>query len=263
MSADGPVWRRFADRHPYLLAGAEPRPGAPVLVVVHGISRNAAEQARAFHEAARKAGTVLLAPLFARDSCPDYQCLGRRGLRADLLLEGMLAELAARYALAVERFHLFGFSGGAQFAHRYALAYPDRIRTLTLAAAGWYTWLTQARRFPYGLAPHPRLADLRFDAAAFLQLPLRLFVGERDVEADPHLRRHPWLDRRQGIHRRERAHRWIAHLRRTAAALGLRPDLRLEELAGCGHDFRACVRRGGLAHRLSEVLQPACEGVVS
>ncbi len=244
-------------RFPYWLAGAAPGPGVPLLVAVHGISRNAEEHARAFHAAAARAGLAVLAPLFSAELFPDYQRLGRRGLRADLLLEAILAELRARFGLEVERFHLFGFSGGAQFAHRYALAQAARVRSLQLAAAGWYSRLDPGRRFPHGTAPCRALADLRFDPVSFLHLPIAVFVGARDVEVDERLRRGARLEREQGRNRRERARRWVLHLRAQAERLGLRPRIRFAELPGCGHDFTACVREGGLVTRVLGALAAA------
>lgn len=116
--------------------------GVSLLVCVHGISRNAEEHAAAFAERAANRGLVVVAPLFERERFPDYQRLGRRGrgARADLALDAIVSEVGATAGVDVERFYLTGFSGGAQFAHRYAFAFPHRVAALALAAADWYTF---------------------------------------------------------------------------------------------------------------------------
>lgn len=221
-------------------------------MAVHGISRNAREHAERFHAAAARCGVTVLAPLFGERDFPDYQRIGRRGLRADLALEAMLARLAAERGAEIRRIRLFGFSGGAQFAHRFALARPHRVETLVLAAAGWYTRLDPHRRFPAGIAPAPHFADLRFEPAAFLCLPVLVLVGEEDRDpADPSLRHAPRLDRLQGPHRLARGRRWIEHLHAAAAELGIAGRFLFDLLPASGHDFAACAdpARGDLVRR--------------
>ena len=232
--------------HPtFWMAGAVEDPRAPVLVCVHGISRNAEEQARTFHGSARRAGWVVVAPLFDEGAFPDYQRLGRRGRRADLALLAVLAEVEARRGHPAGRVALFGFSGGAQFAHRFALAWPEVVGDLFLAAAGWYTMPDPRRRFPYGLAWSRRLPDLLFHLGAFLRRRIRVFVGEEDVVCDEAVRRHPRIDPVQGHDRLERARRWCAALAATARAQGLPCDVRFDVLPGVGHDFAACADPAG------------------
>jgi len=231
---------------------------SPVLVAVHGISRNAAEHAEAFGAVAASCGAVLMAPLFSRELFPDYQRLGRRGrgLRADLALEAMLSDLRQRLGIAARRIHLFGFSGGAQFAHRYALAHPERVAGLILASAGWYTLPDPELPFPRGLAPCARLPDLRFSLAPLLRIPTTVLVGELDRVRDETLNRHPLLDRRLGTDRFARARRWVELLESAAGELGIRPRLRFRSLPRSDHDFTTCIApdRGDLAARVRDCL---------
>ncbi len=235
---------------------AEERP--PILVAVHGISRNAAEHAEAFSAVAARHGAVLLAPLFPKDLFPDYQRLGRRGrgLRADLALEAMLSDVRHRLGIDTRRIHLFGFSGGAQFAHRYALAYPERIASLMLAAAGWYTLPDPALPFPRGLAPCERLPDLRFSLPAFLRIPVTVLVGELDRLRDEALNQSRLVDRRLGTNRFERGRRWLTLLESSAEKLGIRARLRFVALPASDHEFAHCIApdRGDLPSRLEDCL---------
>ena len=56
--------------------------GAPVLVSMHGISRNAVEQAQVFAEFCENRGAVLLVPIFTKGMHDDYQRLGQRHSRS-------------------------------------------------------------------------------------------------------------------------------------------------------------------------------------
>ncbi|MDX1606735.1 MAG: hypothetical protein R3202_11120, partial [Candidatus Competibacterales bacterium] len=76
----GRVQRRRLAGHPwqkyFLYQPSDCTEGAPVLVVVHGISRNARAQAQAFASLAERFGVVVVAPLFPRTRFPRYQQLG-------------------------------------------------------------------------------------------------------------------------------------------------------------------------------------------
>ena len=59
------------------------------------------------------------------------------------------------------RVDLVGFSGGAQFAHRFAMLYPGCVRRVVVAAAGWYTYIDPSRPFPLAAAPATPAAAAR------------------------------------------------------------------------------------------------------
>jgi pimeloyl-ACP methyl ester carboxylesterase len=228
---------------------SDPAPDAEPLVAVHGILRNAEEQARLFARRAASLQRPVIAPLFANDAFPRYQrAVG--SARADLALLDLLDVLAAEMGLATRRFALFGFSGGAQFAHRFAWLYPHRVSRLSVAAAGWYTFPDSAP-FPYGLAAakQPNLdvgANLRANLRDFLDLPIDVLVGSADNLVDKQTRSGPEIDAQQGRDRVSRAGRWTNALRAEALALGLDPRIAVHMLPGCGHNFRQCVEIGGL-----------------
>jgi poly(3-hydroxybutyrate) depolymerase len=236
----------------YLPAGID-RPRA-VLVSVHGISRNAREHAEAFAAHAERLGVAVVAPLFEERRFPDYQRIGRpgRGERADWMLESILADLPLR--TRDSRLLLTGFSGGAQFAHRFALLHPLRVMAVAPAAAGWYTFPDPQWRFPHGLAACP-WEGLSPDLEAALSLPWRVMVGERDVHHGSALRMSQRVMARQGCSRLERARNWVTEMRAAARQHGVRPDVELEILPRCGHHFSRCVRRGGFADRVATWLE--------
>jgi pimeloyl-ACP methyl ester carboxylesterase len=229
--------------------------GAPLFVAVHGISRNAPEHAGLFADYAEKHGVVLLAPYFTASGNDDYQRLGRagRGPRADLALDRMIDEAGELTGATTGKIYLFGFSGGAQFAHRYAMAHPDRIERVVVAAAGWYTFPDAAVAYPYGIGPSPDFRDVRFDPDRFLRVPIAVFVGEDDV-GDENVRRNPDVDRQQGVTRLERARNWVAAMRAAAAARGIEPRIEFESVPGIHHSFAQFMREGGLGDRVFAAL---------
>lgn len=222
------------------------------LVALHGISRNARALWHAFGPLAEAQGRALLVPHFAQNHWPRFQQIGRA--RPDLALLDLLQQAG----LCGKRVDLFGFSGGAQLAHRFAMLYPHRVGTLHLAAPGWYTLPDTGVTWPQGLGacPHQRLRS--FDAASlsrlqlshYLSLRVRLWVGALDIQRDSSLRQTADLDASQGKTRIARAERYAEAFDRAARAMGITPDITLTVLPGCGHDFTQCATVGGLAARV-------------
>ena len=179
---------------------------AHTFIAVHGITRNAAEQADFFSSFAERYGVVLIAPLFPEDRFRDYQRLGRegKGKRADFALDAIVAEVGSLFGARTSKLYLFGFSGGGQFVHRYAMAYPERVARVALAAAGWYTFPDPTMDFPLGIKRTSGLPDISFNLARFLSVPTCVLVGENDVLRDPVLKKSRRIDRQQGVTRLER-----------------------------------------------------------
>jgi len=221
-------------------------------VAVHGISRNAREQALRFAPFAEQYGVALVAPVFPRDRYSDYQRLGRlgKGERADLALECIVSEVRQLLDLRADRVHLFGFSGGGQFVHRYAMAHPERVASLAVAAAGWFTFPDADLEFPLGCRPTPDLPDLAFDRERFLRVPVHVFVGSRDRKRGPGFNRSRPLDLLQGRTRIERGRRWVSAMREAARRHRLSTPYSFEILPGCWHSFERCATRGRLGERV-------------
>lgn len=221
-----------------------PVPGR-TLVSVHGISRNARDHARLLAPLAERYGATVIAPLFDEGFFSDYQRLGRRGRgrRADLALNDILNDALG---MAPPAIRLFGYSGGGQFAHRYTLAYPDRVAALALAAPGWFTFPDPKRRYPYGLAGAHVLPGVRFEPERFLRVPTLVLVGAHDVERGASLRRSRRLDADQGCDRVARGKRWIGAMRREARRLGIATRFVFECMPNTDHDFVAAMTRDGM-----------------
>ena len=221
-----------------------PVPGR-TLVSVHGISRNARDHVRLLAPLAEQYGATVIAPLFDETFFSDYQRLGRRGRgeRADLALNDILIDALAP---TPPKIALFGYSGGGQFAHRYALAHPERVAALALAAPGWFTYPDHDQRYPYGLATDNRLPGVHFDPDQFLRIPTLVLVGAHDITRNSSLRRSERLDRAQGRNRVVRGNRWISAMKSAARQRGFTTPYVFRCLPNTDHDFVASMTRDAM-----------------
>jgi pimeloyl-ACP methyl ester carboxylesterase len=207
------------------------------LVLVHGISRNAAELVIRFAPLAERLGVPLIAPLFRKAEYGMYQQLLdlRTRARADLALIDILEDAKLRWGLSIDRFALFGFSGGGQFVHRFGMLHPHRLTACIPASSGWYTWPDDSLQWPHGFGEAP--ADI--DREMLRRLAIHVIVGERDTELDEALRRSPEIDNLQGLDRVERARRWHQAMQTSGVAL-----CTLSSLQCARHSFHSAYRRG-------------------
>lgn len=213
--------------------------GAPLVVSVHGIARNAAAHAFRLMDEADHYGLCVVAPLFEKTQFGQYQQLEdvRTGLRSDLALLDIL-DAAKRLTDADHRkILLFGYSGGAQFAHRFAMAHPSRVASTVLVGAGWYTFPNEEDPYPYGLDTRRGGFALRLDAGAFARVPQHVIVGDLDVRRDSSLRRSKRLDRTQGLTRVERAQRWVRAMQAFAPKEQASVNPTYDTLDRVGHSF--------------------------
>ncbi|HEV3010348.1 MAG TPA: hypothetical protein VGX52_15075 [Burkholderiales bacterium] len=229
--------------------------GAPIFVAVHGLSSNPTELAGVFSDLCESTGAVMVAPVFTAERHADYQRLGRagRGVRADLALDRCVAEVASLTSADAMQIHLFGYSGGAQFAHRYLMAHPHRVARAVIASAGWYTFPDTRQRFPYGIRRHRSLPGVNFDPQEFLRVPITVLVGQADV-GTAKVRSTARCNAQQGVNRLERARNWTAAMRTTAEAYGYEPCVSCIEVPEVDHSFRTFCERGALAQRVFAAL---------
>lgn len=218
---------------------------------------SAASQGREVGEMAEKLGCPLLIPLFPRPSAEGthfyadgnlyMQALSRDALsavpeelrRVDLQLLAMIeagrARLAERGTPVEPQVLLWGFSAAGDFAHRFAMLHPERVRAV---AAGGFSWpIAPQERVDATVLPYPiGLGDLGLLGVATADPEARravrwlLFRGEQDSNepldyADCFSPEHAALVRR--LFGASRAERW-ERARALYAAAGLRAELLLE-----------------------------------
>lgn len=228
----------------------------PPLVVLHGISRNADELVDLFTPEAAKSGRIVVVPYFSERRWPHFQRPSRVA-RPDRALLALLLHLATLDPAFSGRVDLFGHSGGAQLAHRFAMLYPHKAGQLSLAAAGWYCLPDTSMAYPYGLGVDETTASLtwarRHEQAlpGYLQLSVHVYIGTEDTERDETLRQTPQLDRIQGLTRVARAQTYVARFRAAALQRGIAPEIALTPLPGVSHDVAQAIHKADLAFRVT------------
>lgn len=229
---------RFAWRKP--VSG---RGGGPLLAVIHGSDRNWLAARDAFGALADQHDMTILAPLFpggvANAELHDgYKFLREPGIDYALLFDAMLASLAGQCRFNGNRIFLFGFSGGAQFALRYALINASRLAGLVVAAPGNVTLLDDRLPWWGGTRDIETVTGKPLDRTGLLRLPVHLIVGENDLDkglvergpGDPYHSPHAGL---AGATRKER----LTGLHRSLSSAGVATTLDIVKNAE--HDFAA------------------------
>jgi pimeloyl-ACP methyl ester carboxylesterase len=157
-----------------------------LLVVIHGDGRHAEEYAEQFIPFADERRYIILAPYFPEDE--RFQQLGigekEKTIRFDERLLGLVDELGGRLAVENDRFDLFGFSAGGQFAHRFLYLHPERLRSVVVASPGTVTVPRGRYDWPAGLDNLDTLANVRVNLDRVRQVRVMLTVGTEDVDDD-------------------------------------------------------------------------------
>lgn len=221
----------------------------PVVIVMHGVSRNAWGYLRSWMRLADINGFVLIIPEFRRKSWPTSREYNRGNIRdrdgrsvsasewSFTAVETIFDAVCFRYGLSAREYRIYGHSAGAQFVHRLVLQTGGaRIIAAAAANAGWYMMPDQAVRFPYGLV------GIDVDTAVLrsaLKTPMTILLGDLDDEPDsPNLR----ISRRamaQGPHRLARGLSFVASAQDTARQSGVDTRWKAEVVRGVGHSNRA------------------------
>jgi len=169
---------------PALIESAD---GVRLLVAMHGSARGAMAYRDAFAEFANRNRYIVLAPLFPvgvlGDSNPDgYKYIAEGAIRYDEVLLGMVADLEQFLGIRFPTFDLFGFSGGAHFAHRFYYLHPDRLSSVAVGAPGGVTLLDDTRDFWMGTRDFAERFGKPVDLVAMRQVRSLLLVGELDTQ---------------------------------------------------------------------------------
>lgn len=156
-----------------------------VLVDVHGTWRE--DHRPEFAEFCERHGVVLFAPLFPASviepgEMDSYKFIAFHDIRFDLLLLEMLREVTPRYRLDWGRLLLFGFSGGAQFAHRFLYLHPGVPRAVSLAAPGSVTLPDPGLAWWRGVGDLEARFGRRFDPGALRGMAVQCLVGAEDTD---------------------------------------------------------------------------------
>lgn len=219
----------------------------PLIVVFHGVQRNAEDYRNFAIALAERFGAVVAAPRFDRERFP-YESYQQGGLFADGALRPrdawtfshvprLIRALRERLGAPSRPVYLIGHSAGGQFVARLAAMTGDN-GAVRLVAANPGSHLFPDRTAPYGYGFGGLPPELGGDDALrrYLAAPLTLYLGTADNDPE-----HPSMDRgesalRQGPHRYARGLACFAAARALAAERGWEFNWRLVEAPGIAHD---------------------------
>ncbi len=220
--------------------------GGPLIVVFHGVGRNAEEYRNFAITLGERFGAIVAAPLFDKERFP-VEAYQRGGILKDGVLQPreawtyalvprLVEALRAREGQSKLPFYFVGHSAGGQFVVRMAaMAGPLGASGIVAANPGSHLFPTREAAFGYGFGGLP--AELSDDAALrrYLATPLTLYLGTADTDEA-----HASLDRsepamRQGKNRYERGLNCFAVAERLARQRGWTFAWRKVATPGVGH----------------------------
>lgn len=231
----------------------------PMLMVFHGVLRNAEEYRDHSIAMGDRFGALIVAPLFDEPTFPmaRYQLGGIVVEGKATAPEARTGEFVNRIAKEIRRregrtgmpYSLIGHSGGGQFLVRLAAFVPTEAQRIVAANPGTHTFPTVSADFPYGFGGLP--SELQSDEVlrAYLAQPLTIFLGEKDIERDEYLDTKPAADA-QGQVRFERGQNAYAAAKKLAAEKKWPFGWKLVIAAGIEHDHEQMFNHAACAEAL-------------
>lgn len=220
-------------------------PATRVVIVMHGVNRDADRYRDEWSGLARANGFILIVPEFGNADFPGSGGYNTgffaeadgtprpRSRWSFAAIEPLFDAVRQRFGTDVARYTLYGHSAGAQFVHRFVMFMPEaRIERAITANAGWYTMPDPATPFPYGTRDAPITQQ---GLARALGKPLTVLLGTADTDtAHPDLRKTDEANR-QGPHRLARGQRFYAEGQALAARLAAPFGWTIAFVPGVGH----------------------------
>ncbi len=224
---------------------------APVVMVFHGMSRNADDYRDYWISSAGKYGFMIFCPEFSEELYPSYSDSNSHYNLGNMITDytlnpkevwtySIINPIFDRIKLATgnvsESFYMFGHSAGAQFVHRSLTFLPEiKAKQAVAANAGWYTMPDTAAIYPYGLA------DSYVDNAnipLLLERELVVLLGTADTLRTSSLRQNEFTDA-QGLTRFARGHYFYNWSSSYTDKNGLEFSWSIIEVPGIGHSGSA------------------------
>ncbi len=220
-------------------------PESPILMVLHGVNRNADWYRDAWSGLSDRHGFLVLAPEFDLGQFPGGRSYNRGNMRAkggDPLpprewafnaVEALFDAAREWTGSTREGYLMFGHSAGAQFVHRMVTFMPRlRLERAVAVNAGWYTMPDTDQKYPYGLdGAGLTLAQLR---TAF-ERRMAVMLGDADNDSNHRYLHNTPAAKRQGPHRYARGQAYFDRAQAAATRHGADFAWTLEIVPGAGH----------------------------
>jgi len=220
--------------------------GGPLLVICHGVGRNAEDYRNFAITLAERFGALVVAPLFDKERFPlaRYQRGGLVGADgkvqpAEKWTYAFIPRIVARVRELEGKpdlpYYLIGHSAGGQFLVRLAAFMPGAAERIIAANAGSHLFPTREADFGYGFGGLPPELSGDDVSRRYPAAPLTLYQGTGDTVADPSMDSSPPA-MRQGPNRLARGRAAFAAAQALAKARGWEFNWRIVETEGIGHD---------------------------
>lgn len=225
---------------------ADQRQPLRVLLVLHGMGARGEAFAQSLIADADRNNWMIVAPTMPYQDYMQPALVMDDDLKISQMLLDTLDMLPARLNLKLKQHVLiYGFSRGAQLAHRFALFHPERVADVATMSAGTYTLPTEHSKddmvnplpFPFGVGDLQKHLGHPLDSANFRQISFWIAVGERDNQPKDVPRA---FDPYVGQTRIDRARAFASAL----TSLGI--DTRLVIFPNTGHEVTTEMRKGAL-----------------
>ena len=219
----------------------------PVIFVLHGSSRSVVNNCGYWSESANQYDFLVVCPEFNESQFPgsDYYQNGGMYINNQFtdstkwaynMIEEIFSYLIDKGATSEKTYGIYGFSGGGQFVHRYAIfTNPKRASIIIPAGSGWYTLPNYDESFPYGLNNSPFIEK---NLANKFALPLTVLVGENDTDPNDSSLRKTEEAMRQGEHRYARAKFFYNSAENKAKSINTTFNWKIETVPNFGHSAR-------------------------
>lgn len=224
---------------------------APIVMVFHGMSRNADDYRDYWISSADKYGFMIFCPEFTKELYPSDSDSNNQYNLGNMITSGNLNPkevwtftivnpIFDRIKLATanesESFYMFGHSAGSQFVHRCLTFLPEvKVKKAVTANAGWYTMPDFDVVYPYGL----EASFLHSDSLPQLfEREIIVLLGTADTLRTSSLRQSALADD-QGVNRFERGHYYFNWSSSYASENGLVFNWSIIDVPNVGHSGSA------------------------
>lgn len=164
-----------------------------VLFVLHGMGGRGTVFSQALVAEAEKNHWLLIAPTIPYTDYMNMTTLLTEDIRYAGMLADMMNDLPKKLGLKLRKHALvYGFSRGAQLAHRFGIFYPERVESVAAISAGSFT-LPEDRtdrvdtasplKMPYGISDLELYLGHVLNSAELKKVSFLIAVGENDNQA--------------------------------------------------------------------------------
>jgi pimeloyl-ACP methyl ester carboxylesterase len=199
--------------------------------------------------------SLLIAPAFGGGELAGYRGLFGVRLDADVFVNQLVDRALDLLPSHPRRFDLWGHSAGGQFAARYLVSHPRRLRCVVLSAPGTYPFPDRSVPWPHGMAP-ARRDELSGDRCGqiYAREPMGWVIASSEprvtvlIGTDDTARQRPEPGQK-GNTRVARAEAWVLAMRELSESHRRTSRIHLQLLPGLGHDEFQMIKPGSLALR--------------